>query len=71
MASSGSSTPVAPATASGGTGVETADKLGYGGYDVPTIPDAWIEQFGCGPELSTQAAMAEPDAEAATGSCEQ
>ena len=55
----------------GGIGVETADKLGYAGYDVPTIPDAWIEQFGCGPELSTAAAMAEPDAEAATGSCEQ
>ena len=55
----------------GGKGVETAEKLGYGGYDVPTIPDAWIEQFGCGPELSTQAAMSEPDAEAATGSCEQ
>ena len=55
----------------GGKGVETADKLGYAGYDVPTIPDAWIEQFGCGPELSTAAAMAEPDAEAATGSCEQ
>jgi hypothetical protein len=55
----------------GGKGAETAEKLGYGGYDVPTIPDAWVEQFGCGPELSTQAAMAEPDAEAATGSCEQ
>ena len=55
----------------GGKGVETAEMLGYGGYDVPTIPDAWIEQFGCGPELSTQAAMSEPDAEAATGSCEQ
>ena len=53
----------------GGKGVETAEQLGYGGYDAPTIPDAWIEQFGCGPELSPQAAMAEPDAEAATGSC--
>ncbi|MET1058278.1 MAG: type VII secretion protein EccB [Nocardioides sp.] len=55
----------------GGKGVETADLLGYAGYDVPTIPDAWVEQFGCGPELSNRAAMAEPDAEAATGSCEQ
>jgi type VII secretion protein EccB len=55
----------------GGKGAETAEKLGYGGYDVPTIPDAWVEQFGCGPELSTQAAMAQPDAEAATGSCQQ
>jgi type VII secretion protein EccB len=55
----------------GGKGTETAEQLGYGGYDVPTIPDAWVEQFGCGPELSPAAAMAQPDAEAATGSCEQ
>ena len=70
-ASSGSSTPAAPATASAARAWRPPSKLGYGGYDVPTIPDAWIEQFGCGPELSTQAAMSEPDAEAATGSCEQ
>ena len=62
---------MAPATASAARAWRPPSKLGYGGYDVPTIPDAWIEQFGCGPELSTQAAMSEPDAEAATGSCEQ
>ena len=56
----------------GGKGVETAEQLGYGGYDVPTIPDAWIEQFGCGAgALHRRPRMSEPDAEAATGSCEQ
>ena len=53
----------------GGTGTESAENLGYGGYDEPTIPDAWIEPFGCGPELSKAAAMAAPDAEAAASSC--
>lgn len=53
----------------GGTGNETASLLGYGSYDPPTIPDAWIEQFACGPELSARSALGSPDAERATSSC--
>lgn len=35
---------------------EDAGKLGYGSYDVPTVPDAWIEGLEPGPELSAAAA---------------
>lgn len=45
----------------GGAGNETADLLGYGGVPVPTIPEAWIEPLGCGPELSQPAALAAPE----------
>jgi type VII secretion protein EccB len=54
----------------GGKGAETAGLLGYGSHDPPTIPDAWIEQFACGPELSARAALGSPDAERATSSCD-
>lgn len=45
----------------GGPADETAGLLGYGDYPVPTIPDAWIERFTCGPELSQKAALRAPD----------
>jgi type VII secretion protein EccB len=45
----------------GGEPEETATLLGYGSYPVPTIPDAWIERFGCGPELSQLSALAAPN----------
>lgn len=48
----------------GGPEGETAAALGYASYAVPTIPDVWVELFDCGPELSRQAAVAEPDASA-------
>ena len=53
----------------GGKGTETAGLLGYASYDPPTIPDAWIEQFARGPELSARAALGSPDAGRATSSC--
>jgi type VII secretion protein EccB len=45
----------------GGPAGETAEALGYASYAVPTIPDAWVELFDCGPELSRAAAVSEPD----------
>jgi len=45
----------------GGPPKETASLLGYGGYDPPTVPDAWVERFDCGPELSRTAALLRPD----------
>jgi type VII secretion protein EccB len=45
----------------GGPPQETPSLLGYGGYDPPTVPDAWVERFDCGPELSREAAVARPD----------
>lgn len=47
----------------GSRGTEAATVLGYGGYDAPTIPDAWVEPFRCGPELSREAAAEEPNAD--------
>lgn len=47
----------------GGPGDTTAELLGYGDYDVPTISGAWMEVFDdCGPELSQAAAAQPPDA---------
>ncbi|MFS3128494.1 type VII secretion protein EccB [Nocardioides sp. Bht2] len=46
----------------GGPAGETAASLGYGSYDPPTVPDAWIELIGsCGPELSRELALGTPD----------
>ncbi len=45
----------------GGPRGDAAERLGYGGYDPPTVPDAWLERFGCGPELSAAAAAEAPD----------
>lgn len=45
----------------GGPGEDTATRLGYGSYDPPTVPDSWVERFGCGPELSREAALLPPD----------
>ena len=46
----------------GGPQGVTAEALGYGGYEVPTIPESWIEPIRrCGPELSHTAALGRPD----------
>lgn len=48
----------------GGPAGETASLIGYGDYDPPTVPEAWIESFSCGPELSQEAALHVPDPDA-------
>lgn len=48
----------------GGPAGEAADLLGYGGYDPPTVPEAWTENFTCGPELSQESALRVPDPDA-------
>lgn len=45
----------------GGESGLAAKMFGYGGFDPPTVPDAWIEGFSCGPELSQEAARRSPD----------
>lgn len=45
----------------GGEKGVAAEMFGYGSYDPPTVPDAWTEAFGCGPELSQEAARRSPD----------
>ncbi|CAM3167958.1 type VII secretion protein EccB [Nocardioides dubius] len=55
----------------GGPAGETADSLGYGSFDPPTVPDAWIELIGsCGPELSRELALGTPDLAAQKMTCE-
>lgn len=51
----------------GGPAGETAGLLGYGGYEPPTVPEAWTESFSCGPELSQEAALRVPDPDALEG----
>lgn len=48
----------------GGAAGETVALLGYADYDPPTVPDPWIENFACGPELSQEAALRVPDPDA-------
>lgn len=38
-----------------------ARMLGFADVDPPTVPDAWVEGFDCGPELSQEAARRSPD----------
>ncbi|MCW2765200.1 MAG: hypothetical protein JWO11_1159 [Nocardioides sp.] len=49
-------------------GPGAADRLGYGDYDVPVVPDPWVELFSPGVPLSIDAARCPPSAETATGS---
>lgn len=42
-------------------GTGTAELLGYGGFDAPVVPDAWVELFGKGVPLSQDAALCPPD----------
>jgi type VII secretion protein EccB len=44
----------------GGAAGEAAERLGYADYDAPTIPEAWLERYTCGPELSVAAAQQAP-----------
>lgn len=43
----------------GGAESDVQKKLGYGHVDPPTVPPAWLEALGDGPELSKEAAQAE------------
>ncbi|MCW2795084.1 type VII secretion protein EccB [Nocardioides sp.] len=49
-------------------GPGVADRLGYGGYAVPVVPDPWVELFRPGVPLSIDAALCPPSAETPTGS---
>lgn len=49
----------------GGPKGQTAELLGVSSVRPPTVPDAWIENFRCGPELSQDAARRKPDPKAA------
>ncbi|MDT0200504.1 type VII secretion protein EccB [Nocardioides sp. AE5] len=48
----------------GGPQGQTAELLGLSQVRPPTVPDAWTEGFGCGPELSQAAARRMPDPQA-------
>jgi type VII secretion protein EccB len=37
-----------------------ADALGYGSYPVVVVPDTWVKLFGCGVNLSRDAALSPP-----------
>ncbi len=41
-------------------GPTAADLLGYAGFEAPLVPDAWIELFDDGVQLSQNAALCEP-----------
>ena len=41
-------------------GAGAAEQLGYGGYPAPVVPDAWVELFTGGVELSRTGAFCEP-----------
>jgi type VII secretion protein EccB len=41
-------------------GAGAAEQLGYGGYPAPVVPDAWVELFTGGVELSRTGALCEP-----------
>lgn len=41
-------------------GPDTAERLGYSGYPVPNVPDAWLELFDAGVALSQNAALCPP-----------
>lgn len=49
----------------GGPKGQTAELLGVTSVKPPTVPDAWTENFRCGPELSQDAARRKPDPKAA------
>jgi type VII secretion protein EccB len=49
-------------------GDDAAELLGYGGYPVPVVPDTWVKLFGCGVNLSRDAALS-PPREADEASC--
>ncbi len=55
----------------GGPAGDTAERLGYGGHEPVTVPDAWLELVSdCGPELSQQLALGVPDLSQQQSSCE-
>jgi type VII secretion protein EccB len=41
-------------------GQGTADLLGYGDHPVSVVPDSWLDLFGCGVNLSQDAALSPP-----------
>ena len=41
-------------------GDDAAGLLGYGGYPVVVVPDTWVKLFGCGVNLSRDAALSPP-----------
>ena len=42
-------------------GDDAAEQLGYGSYPVVVVPDTWIKLFGCGVNLSRDAALSPPN----------
>jgi hypothetical protein len=50
-------------------GSDAATQLGYADVAAPVVPDTWVELFGCGVQLSKQAAL-QPPSDAAASACD-
>jgi hypothetical protein len=48
-------------------GQGTAELLGYGDFPVAVVPDTWVKLFGCGVNLSQDAALSPPSPQSESG----